>query len=58
MNTMFPSNDIRKNEEHHTKEANPTKGHEHQQKKVETNTSVRFEIKGLEILGCLIRMNL
>jgi hypothetical protein len=33
MNTMFPSNDIRKNKEHHTKEANPTKGHEHQQKK-------------------------
>jgi hypothetical protein len=55
---MFPSNDIRKNEEHHTKEANPTKGHEHQQKKVETNTNLRLEIKELEILDCLIRMNL
>jgi hypothetical protein len=55
---MFPSNDIRKNEEHHTKEANPTKGHEHQRKKVETNTDLRLEIKELETLGCLIRINL
>jgi len=34
------------------------KGHEHQRKKVETNTDLRLEIKELETLGCLIRMNL